>query len=221
MLVLFDSIGINSLSLSLSLSLSVCSEELKLSANQTSQRQVSLQDAEGMFAQELDVHAQLKVFICLRRFLSALLKCVALWCSPSVWGIEYSCIMFFWQIGSEALTSQLEITERWAHVFDSVLNSFNQINTEVFKWKFTSNTLKLIHPQATQDGDELVSSAEQIWRNVALHHLLTNGQWMGAVRMRVQTADKTSHNPHYSSPSVNILWSEKLHICNKQFLKVL
>lgn len=49
-------------------------EELKLSANQTSQRQVSLQDAEGMFAQELDVHAQLK-------------------------------------IGSEALTSQLEITE--------------------------------------------------------------------------------------------------------------
>ncbi len=72
MLVLFDSIGINSLSplslspLSLSsLSLSVCSEELKLSANQTSQRQVSLQDTKGMFAQELDVHAQLKVFICL------------------------------------------------------------------------------------------------------------------------------------------------------------
>ncbi len=31
------------------------------------------------------------------------------------------------------------------------------------------------HPQAIQDEDEFVSSREQIWRNVALHHLLTNG----------------------------------------------
>ncbi len=31
------------------------------------------------------------------------------------------------------------------------------------------------HPQAIQDEDEFVSSWEQIWRNVALHHLLTNG----------------------------------------------
>ncbi len=30
-------------------------------------------------------------------------------------------------------------------------------------------------PQAIQDVDEFVSSSEQIWRNVALHHLLTNG----------------------------------------------
>ncbi len=35
-------------------------------------------------------------------------------------------------------------------------------------WKFT-------HPQAIQDVDEFVLSPEQIWRNVALHHLLTNG----------------------------------------------
>ncbi len=40
---------------------------------------------------------------------------------------------------------------------------------------------------------------------------------MGAVRMRVQTADKnitviTSN----SSTSINILWSEKLCVCNKQ-----
>ncbi len=30
------------------------------------------------------------------------------------------------------------------------------------------------NPQAIQDVDEFVSSSEQIWRNVALHHLLTN-----------------------------------------------
>ncbi len=31
------------------------------------------------------------------------------------------------------------------------------------------------HPQAIQDIDEFVSSSEQIWRNLALHHLLTSG----------------------------------------------
>ncbi len=40
---------------------------------------------------------------------------------------------------------------------------------------------------------------------------------MGAVRMRVQTADKTSQystsNPHNTSPSINDLRSEKLHGC--------
>ncbi len=48
-------------------------------------------------------------------------------------------------------------------------------------------------------------------------------QWMGAVRLRVQTADKniTMSISHQSTPSINILWSEKLHICDKQFLKVL
>ncbi len=34
-------------------------------------------------------------------------------------------------------------------------------------------------------------------------------QWMGAARRRVQKADKTSQ--HNASPSINILWSEKLH----------
>ncbi len=48
------------------------------------------------------------------------------------------------------------------------------------------------HIQAIQDVDEFVSSWEQIWRNLALHHLLTMDplQWMGAVRRGVQTADK-------------------------------
>ncbi len=42
------------------------------------------------------------------------------------------------------------------------------------------------------DADEFISSSEQIWRNVALHHLLVMDplQWMGAVRMSVQKADK-------------------------------
>ncbi len=39
---------------------------------------------------------------------------------------------------------------------------------------------------------------------------------MGAVRMRVQTADKNTSNTHHSSPSINILWSEKLHVCKKK-----
>ncbi len=34
-------------------------------------------------------------------------------------------------------------------------------------WGFT-------HPQPIQDVDEFVSSLDQIWRNVALHHLLTD-----------------------------------------------
>ncbi len=39
-------------------------------------------------------------------------------------------------------------------------------------------------------------------------------QWMGAVRMRVQTADKNiTSTPHYSSPSVDVLWRQKLHVC--------
>ncbi len=35
--------------------------------------------------------------------------------------------------------------------------------------------LKLYSPQGIQDVDEFVSSSEEIWRNVAVHHLLSNG----------------------------------------------
>ncbi len=43
-------------------------------------------------------------------------------------------------------------------------------------------------------------------------------QWMGAVRMRVQTADKNiTIQIHMTySPSVNVLWNEKLAVCKKQ-----
>ncbi len=38
-------------------------------------------------------------------------------------------------------------------------------------------------------------------------------QWMGAVRMRVWTADKKHlNNPHDSSPWINVLWNENLHV---------
>ncbi len=49
-------------------------------------------------------------------------------------------------------------------------------------------------------------------------------QWMGAVKMRVQTAHKNitiinQINPHDSTPSINVRLSElseKLCVCNKQ-----
>ncbi len=52
--------------------------------------------------------------------------------------------------------------------------------------------------QAIQDVDEFVSSSEHIRRNVALQYFTCSPmdplQWMGAVRMRVQTADTKHHN---------------------------
>ncbi len=49
-------------------------------------------------------------------------------------------------------------------------------------------------------------------------------QWMGAVRMKVQTADKKHHNnPQviHTSPSINVLWSEKVCvIINNSIIKM-
>ncbi len=39
------------------------------------------------------------------------------------------------------------------------------------KWRFAENVYTL----RSKDVDEFVFSQEQIWRNLALHHLLTNG----------------------------------------------
>ncbi len=45
-------------------------------------------------------------------------------------------------------------------------------------------------------------------------------QWMGAIRMRVQTVDKNitiiHKYPHHSSPSIKVLLSKKLSLCAKQ-----
>ncbi len=53
---------------------------------------------------------------------------------------------------------------------DKIMYAFKEIVHSKIKicWKCT-------HPQAIQDVDEFVSSSEQIWRNLALHHLLSNG----------------------------------------------
>ncbi len=60
-------------------------------------------------------------------------------------------------------------------------------------WKFT-------HPQAIQHVYEFVSSPGQIIITITCS-LMDPLQWMGAVRMRVQTADKNStSNPHNCSP---------------------
>ncbi len=57
------------------------------------------------------------------------------------------------------------------------------------------------HPQTKQDVDEVVSSLDQIWE---IYHCITCSpmdhlQWMGAVRIRVQTADKHHNNPRLHS----------------------
>ncbi len=53
------------------------------------------------------------------------------------------------------------------------------------------NCRKCAYPQAMHYEDEFVSSSEQIWRNVYITcSPMDPLQWMGAVRMRVQTADK-------------------------------
>ncbi len=61
----------------------------------------------------------------------------------------------------------------------------------LLKEQFTQNW-KFTHPRAIQDVDEFVSSSEQILRNLALHTCspMDPLQWMGAVRLIVQTADK-------------------------------
>ncbi len=68
--------------------------------------------------------------------------------------------------------------------------------------------------------------SEQIWRNFAFLHLVTNGcttlQWMGAVKwefkliMRDKNITISCTITKNISPSINIVWSKKLHVCNKQ-----
>ncbi len=77
------------------------------------------------------------------------------------------------------------------------------------KWEFAEFAEKVI-----QDVHEFVSSLEQIWRNAALRHLLTNGS---SIRMRVQTADKNS-NPQVIHMTAVHKWmacEEKNCVCKK------
>ncbi len=61
------------------------------------------------------------------------------------------------------------------------------------------------------------SDSKQIWRNLALHHLLTNGSCVvNGCRQNTWQLKKiyiyTTRNPHDSNLSINILWNEKLCI---------
>ncbi len=73
------------------------------------------------------------------------------------------------------------------------------------------------HPQDIQNIDEFFLHQNRFG---ALHHSPMDPlQWMGPVRMRVQTADENIpiiHKHHDSSPLMNIMWSKELHICMKQ-----
>ncbi len=60
------------------------------------------------------------------------------------------------------------------------MTKHRNINTYVCLLHYVSGGVKGIvkeisHPQAIQDVDEVVSSLQQVWRNLALNHLLTNG----------------------------------------------
>ncbi len=67
---------------------------------------------------------------------------------------------------------------------------------------------------------EMKTCSEQIWRNVSLNLLLING--CSAVNGCHQNESPNSWLKHHnnpqviSSPSDNVLWSEKLHVCKKQ-----
>ncbi len=52
-----------------------------------------------------------------------------------------------------------------------------------------------------QDVDEFVSLSEQIWRNLALHHLLTIGSFAvnGCRQIESQQLIEYHNNPHHSS----------------------
>ncbi len=66
------------------------------------------------------------------------------------------------------------------------------------------------HPQAIQDVNEFVCSSEKIWKNVASP--MDPLRWMGAVRMRVLTADKNIPINHNMTP-VYQLTSCEVKIC--------
>ncbi len=73
--------------------------------------------------------------------------------------------------------------------------------------------LKFTQIQTIQDVDEFDSLYEQIFRNVALHHLLTNGSSaVNGCRQKWEFKQLIKHhnNPQDSSPLINVLWTGKL-----------
>ncbi len=99
---------------------------------------------------------------------------------------------------SVALLNTIFFTKPWHDTDDKEIS---HPKTEKC-WKFI---------QAMPDVDEFVSSSEQIWRNLALHHLFTSGS------STVNGSRQNEKHENISSPYINVLWSEKLHACKKDF----
>ncbi len=88
---------------------------------------------------------------------SLLLLLLLLYKGPFIYKYEYICL---W---SQKL------------YFMSIFHSLTEPRSKQAFLKENKICWKMSHPQAIQDIDEFVSSWEQFWRNVASHHLLTNG----------------------------------------------
>ncbi len=68
-----------------------------------------------------------------------------------------------------------------------------------------------------QDVDDFVSSLENIW-SVTKINVPPALQWMGTVRIKEfkQLIKASQQSTNDSSPFINVLWSEKLHVGKKQ-----
>ncbi len=83
---------------------------------------------------------------------------------------------------------------------------------EIIYWK-----MYCIHSQAIQDDFSLT---EKIWINLALllaHLWILCSEWVPSEwesKQLIKTSQSSTTNPHDSNTSINILWSEKLHVYN-------
>ncbi len=82
---------------------------------------------------------------------------------------------------------------------------------------------KCTHPQAIQDRDEFVSSSETDLEKFSItslaHQWILCSEWVPSEwesKQMIKTSQQSTSNSHDSSPSINILWSEKSRICRKQ-----
>ncbi len=102
------------------------------------------------------------------------------WMSFYLLNIFFPLLSCVGAIQSELLHQALKLKNSKCCVYQTFDRQFNALFMEVKTVKgIVCSKLnicwKSTHPQAIQDVDEFVSSWEQSWRNLALHHLLTSG----------------------------------------------
>ncbi len=75
------------------------------------------------------------------------------------------------------------------------------------KAQFTpkKNKKQKMYPQIIQDIDEFVSSQEQIWRNVALHYLLTKGSSAVNGCRQNESSNTAFDKKHYNISNTQLL----------------